>query len=315
MEYVLKTNAVCKSYRHFKALNGLSMSVPKGSIYGFVGKNGAGKTTLIRIVCGLQEPSSGGYTLYGRSNTEKDIKKSRRRMGAVVETPALYPDMTAMDNLKQQSKIIGLPSYDGLDEILKLVGLENTEKKKVKNFSLGMRQRLGIGIALVGNPDFLVLDEPVNGLDPQGIIEIRDLILAIIISAFFTASTASFTTMICMVCSKRSVSAVLSILIVLALLILASTMYNALFEPEMTNEMQMTINGIEFTEPQPNPLYVGGVRRQIYEFLVQFLPTGQGILVACEEVTQPVMNIIYSALSVIIVNVFGVFAFRKKDIK
>lgn len=177
MEYVLKTNAVCKSYRHFKALNGLSMSVPKGSIYGFVGKNGAGKTTLIRIVCGLQEPSSGGYTLYGRSNTEKDIKKSRRRMGAVVETPALYPDMTAMDNLKQQSKIIGLPSYDGLDEILKLVGLENTEKKKVKNFSLGMRQRLGIGIALVGNPDFLVLDEPVNGLDPQGIIEIRELIL------------------------------------------------------------------------------------------------------------------------------------------
>lgn len=145
--------------------------------------------------------------------------------------------------------------------------------------------------------------------------KVSDLILAIIISAFFTASTASFTTMICMVCSKRSVSAVLSILIVLALLILASTMYNALFEPEMTNEMQMTINGIEFTEPQPNPLYVGGVRRQIYEFLVQFLPTGQGILVACEEVTQPVMNIIYSALSVIIVNVFGVFAFRKKDIK
>lgn len=177
MEYVLKTNALCKNYRRFKALNGLSMSVPKGSIYGFVGKNGAGKTTLIRLICGLQEPSAGEYTLYGRKNTEKDIAKSRRRMGAVVETPSIYLDMTATDNLKQQYHVIGLPSYDGLDDILKLVGLENTGKKKAKNFSLGMKQRLGIAVALVGDPDFLVLDEPVNGLDPQGIIEIRELIL------------------------------------------------------------------------------------------------------------------------------------------
>lgn len=177
MEYVLKTNALCKNYRHFKALNSLSMSVPKGSIYGFVGKNGAGKTTLIRLICGLQEPSAGEYTLYGRKNTEKDIAKSRRRMGAVVETPSVYLDMSAEDNLKQQYRIIGLPSYDGMKDILKLVGLENTGKKKAKNFSLGMKQRLGIAIALVGDPDFLVLDEPVNGLDPQGIIEIRELIL------------------------------------------------------------------------------------------------------------------------------------------
>lgn len=177
MDYVLKTNALCKNYGRFKALNGLSMSVPKGSIYGFVGKNGAGKTTLIRLICGLQEPSAGSYTLYGRKNTEKDIAKSRRRMGAVVETPSLYLEMSAVDNLKQQYCVIGLPSFDGLDDILKLVGLENTGKKKAKNFSLGMRQRLGIAIALVGNPDFLVLDEPVNGLDPQGIIEIRELIL------------------------------------------------------------------------------------------------------------------------------------------
>lgn len=177
MEYVLKTNALCKNYRNFKALNSLSMSVPKGSIYGFVGKNGAGKTTLIRLICGLQEPSAGEYTLYGRKNTEKDIAKSRRRMGAVVETPSVYLDMSAEDNLKQQYRIIGLPSYDGMKDILKLVGLENTGKKKAKNFSLGMKQRLGIAIALVGDPDFLVLDEPVNGLDPQGIIEIRELIL------------------------------------------------------------------------------------------------------------------------------------------
>lgn len=177
MDYVLRTNALCKKYKDFKVLNGLSMNVPKGAIYGFVGKNGAGKTTLIRLICGLQEPASGDYTLYGRKNTDKDITKSRRRMGAVVETPSIYLDMTAENNLKQQYRILGLPSYDGLTEILKLVGLDNTRKKKAKNFSLGMRQRLGIAIALVGNPDFLVLDEPANGLDPQGIIEIRELIL------------------------------------------------------------------------------------------------------------------------------------------
>lgn len=177
MEYVLKTNALSKNYKDFKALNGLSMNVPKGAIYGLVGKNGAGKTTLIRLICGLQEPSSGDYVLYGRKSTDQEVVKSRRRIGAVVETPSVYLDMTAEDNLKQQYCILGLPSYDGLTDILKLVGLENTGKKKAKNFSLGMRQRLGIAIALVGDPDFLVLDEPVNGLDPQGIIEIRELIL------------------------------------------------------------------------------------------------------------------------------------------
>ncbi len=177
MDYVLKTNALSKNYKDFKALNGLSMNVPKGAIYGFVGKNGAGKTTLIRLICGLQEPTSGDYMLYGKKNTDKEIVKSRRRMGAVVETPSIYLDLTAEDNLKQQYRILGLPSYDGLTDILKLVGLENTGKKKAKNFSLGMRQRLGIAIALVGDPDFLVLDEPVNGLDPQGIIEMRELIL------------------------------------------------------------------------------------------------------------------------------------------
>ena len=177
MDYVLRTNALCKKYKDFKAVNGLSMNVPKGAIYGFVGKNGAGKTTLIRLICGLQEPASGEYTLYGVKNTEKEILKSRRRMGAVVETPSIYLDLTAEDNLKQQYRILGLPSYDGLYDLLKLVRLEDTGKKKAKNFSLGMRQRLGIAIALVGDPDFLVLDEPVNGLDPQGMIEMRELIL------------------------------------------------------------------------------------------------------------------------------------------
>ena len=177
MEYVLKTNALCKSYKHFKALNGLTMNVPKGAIYGLVGKNGAGKTTFIRLICGLQNPTSGEYSLYGIKNSEKEILKSRRRMGAVVETPSIYLDLTAAENLKEQYRILGIPSYDSIPKLLKLVGLENTGNKKSKNFSLGMRQRLGIAIALAGDPDFLVLDEPVNGLDPQGIIEMRELIL------------------------------------------------------------------------------------------------------------------------------------------
>ena len=177
MEYVLRTNGLCKHYKDYKALNGLTMNVPKGSIYGFVGKNGAGKTTLIRLVCGLQLPTSGDFELYGVKCSDKAISKSRRRMGAVVETPSIYLDMTAEDNLKQQYRILGLPSFDGISELLKLVGLDNTGRKKAKNFSLGMRQRLGIAVALCGSPDFLVLDEPINGLDPQGIIEIRELIL------------------------------------------------------------------------------------------------------------------------------------------
>lgn len=177
MEYVLQTQSLCKRYGHFPALNGLTMRIPKGSIYGLVGKNGAGKTTLIRLICGLQNPTAGSFTLYGTENSSPRIARSRRRMGAVVETPSIYLGMTARENLIQQYQILGLPSYDGIDELLYLVGLENTGKKKARDFSLGMKQRLGIAIALSGDPDFLVLDEPVNGLDPQGIVEIRELIL------------------------------------------------------------------------------------------------------------------------------------------
>lgn len=177
MEYILTADSLSKHYRHFKALSDLSIHVPKGAIYGFIGKNGAGKTTLIRLICGLQEPTSGNYELYGVKNTDSRIHRSRRRMGAVIETPSIYMDMTAEENLKEQYRIIGLPDFDSIPELLKLTGLENTGKKKAKNFSLGMRQRLGIALALAGDPDFLVLDEPTNGLDPQGIIEMRELIL------------------------------------------------------------------------------------------------------------------------------------------
>ncbi len=177
MEYILETKQLEKTYHHFKAINNLNIHIPKGSIYGLIGKNGAGKTTLIRLICGLQKPTNGTYTIYNVPNTDKRILNVRKRMGAIVETPSIRLDATAEDNLKEQYKILGLPSLDNLPEILKLVGLNETGKKKARNFSLGMKQRLGIAIALVGNPDFLILDEPINGLDPEGIIEIRELIL------------------------------------------------------------------------------------------------------------------------------------------
>ncbi len=177
MKYVLTTEALCKRYKKTNALDDFHMHVPKGAIYGFIGKNGAGKTTLIRMICGLSKPTSGSYTLYRIKNSDKEIEQIRRHMGAVVETPALTLDMTAEENLRQQYRIYGLSSFDGIGKLLELVGLENAGKKKVKAFSIGMKQRLGIAMALACEPDFLVLDEPTNGLDPQGIIELRELIL------------------------------------------------------------------------------------------------------------------------------------------
>ncbi len=177
MKYILTLDSICKNYGNFNALTNCSMSIPEGSIYGFIGKNGAGKTTLIRIVCGLQYKSSGFFSLFDKNDIDKDFNLSRRRMGAIVETPSIYMDMTAYENLKQQYLVQGIPSFEGINELLHLVGLQNTKEKRAKNFSLGMRQRLGIAISLVSNPDFLILDEPTNGLDPQGIIEIRELIL------------------------------------------------------------------------------------------------------------------------------------------
>lgn len=177
MEIVLETNNLEKRYKDFRALNHTNIHIEKGAIYGLIGKNGAGKTTLIRIICGLQEPTSGSYIIYGKRNNSNDIINARKRMGAIIETPSIYGEMTARDNIILQYKLVGMPEYDGVNELLKLVGLENTGKKKAKDFSLGMKQRLGIAIALANNPDFLILDEPINGLDPQGIIEIRELIL------------------------------------------------------------------------------------------------------------------------------------------
>lgn len=177
METIFESKGLCKKYGSFQALNDLNMTINKGEIYGFVGKNGAGKTTLIRMICGLQVPSAGTFSLMGTEYNSAEINRARRRLGAVVESPAFYKNMSAKDNMIQQYLMLGLPDYNGIDELLELVGLADTGKKKAKDFSLGMRQRLGIALALCGNPDFIILDEPTNGLDPQGIIDIRELIL------------------------------------------------------------------------------------------------------------------------------------------
>lgn len=175
MEYVLKTNALTKSFKNHYALNKVSINVPKGSIYGLIGKNGAGKTTLMKIITGLSYQNSGTIELF-ESN---DFSKGVLRIGSTIENPGLYLNMTARENLIAFGKVLGIHNKKDIDSILKIVGLENLDKKKTKNFSLGMKQRLAIGIALLGNPDFLILDEPINGLDPSGIKSIRELLLSL----------------------------------------------------------------------------------------------------------------------------------------
>ena len=177
MEMTLKTLGLSKSYGARQVLSNCSIHVPQGAIYGLVGRNGAGKTTLFRVICGLQKPTAGSYELYGVADRSRDILSVRRRMGAIVESPAVIGDLSAADNLTAYAKLLGIPGQRRIGETLRMVDLASTGSKKVKNFSLGMRQRLGIACALLGSPDFLILDEPANGLDPQGIIEIRELIL------------------------------------------------------------------------------------------------------------------------------------------
>lgn len=173
MSYVLQTSNLTKQYTKQLALNKVNINIKKGDIYGLIGKNGAGKTTFMKIICGLIHSSDGEVKLFESMN----LHKGRKRIGCMIEQPAIYPSMTARENLIYYSKLLGLPQDEDVDELLNLVGLQNTDNKKTKKFSLGMKQRLSIAISLIGNPDFLILDEPINGLDPSGIIEIRELLL------------------------------------------------------------------------------------------------------------------------------------------
>ena len=167
MDYILTTDSLVKRYGKHEALKGVSIRVPKGSIFGLIGKNGAGKTTLMRIISGLQEQNKGTV----------DIKCPV--IGALIDTPAYYRTLNAYENLKIQFMNLGLTSYDDISKIIEMVGLDIAGKKPVMSYSFGMRQRLGLAIALCGFPDLVILDEPVNGLDPQGIVSIRELILKI----------------------------------------------------------------------------------------------------------------------------------------
>ncbi|MFT3952867.1 MAG: ABC transporter ATP-binding protein [Oscillospiraceae bacterium] len=175
MEYLLSTSCLTKQFKKQKAVNQVSLHIRQGEIYGFIGRNGAGKTTFMKMICGLSEPTAGEIALFGKSGSE--FRTMLHRIGALIETPGLYPGMTAYDNMKLKCICAGISKKGYIEELLRLVGLQDAEKKCVRNFSMGMKQRLGIAIALVGEPDLLILDEPTNGLDPQGIAEVRETIL------------------------------------------------------------------------------------------------------------------------------------------
>ncbi len=174
-EILLKTRGLTKQYGRQLAVDHLDIHIGKGAIYGFIGRNGAGKTTLLRCLSGLARPTEGEIEMF--RHTGKDLGEIRSRIGCLIESPGLYPGMTAYENLMVKCKFCGIWKKGYIESILETVGLGNVGKKKAKHFSLGMKQRLGIGLALVGEPDLLLLDEPINGLDPQGIVEVRDTIV------------------------------------------------------------------------------------------------------------------------------------------
>lgn len=174
-EYILRTNALTKKYKNDYALKNVDVTIKRGEIYGLIGQNGAGKTTMLRLITGLAFPTNGSIELF-ENNDRREMTAAHKRMGAIIENPALFPNMTAYENLEVQRLQRGIPGKECIEKALKLVGLEGTGKKKVKNFSLGMKQRLGLAIALLSDPEFIILDEPTNGLDPMGIVEMRELL-------------------------------------------------------------------------------------------------------------------------------------------
>lgn len=174
MEYILTTENLTKIYGKHRAADQINIHIKKGEVYGLIGRNGAGKTTILKMICGLSTPTEGSFTFMGKSGSE--LSKCKNKIGSLIETPGLFPKMTAFQNVKLKCLSMGINDNKYVKSLLEQVGLSNVGKKPAQSFSLGMKQRLGIAIALVGNPEFIVLDEPINGLDPQGIAEMRQII-------------------------------------------------------------------------------------------------------------------------------------------
>lgn len=194
------TKSLTKKYKQFNAVDNVSICVPKGAIYGLIGRNGAGKTTLLKMIAGLSPITSGKLNLFDGNDESFNVDVTR--VGCLIETPGLYPQMSAFENLKLKCILCGINDNKYILKLMNSVGLENTNKK-VKSYSVGMKQRLGIALALVGKPELLILDEPINGLDPQGIVEVRDIIqklnqngMTIIISSHILEELSRITTMI-----------------------------------------------------------------------------------------------------------------------
>ena len=174
MEYILTTENLTKAYGKAVAAGDINIHIKKGDVYGLIGRNGAGKTTILKMLAGLSTPSRGSFTFMGK--TGKELKKYRNKIGSLIETPSLFPAMSAFQNVKLKCLSFGINDDGYVNSLLEQVGLANVGKKNAQSFSLGMKQRLGIAMALVGNPEFIILDEPINGLDPQGIAEMRVII-------------------------------------------------------------------------------------------------------------------------------------------
>lgn len=172
-EIILKTHNLTKKYKSFVALDNANIQISKGDIYGLIGRNGAGKTTLMKLITTLANKTSGDFELFGKRDTE--LTETKRRIGCLIENPAFFPNLSAIDNLKYYAIQKGIVDKKQIDEAIDLVGLTEVKKKKFKTYSLGMKQRLGIAFAILDNPDFIILDEPINGLDPIGISELRSL--------------------------------------------------------------------------------------------------------------------------------------------
>ncbi len=238
MEYILRTIGVSKKYHSKMVLNKVNMNIARGDIYGFVGENGSGKTTIIRIITGLISASEGEIELFGIPSHATNIESARKKVGAIVESPSIYRNMTARENLEMQAMILGIKDSKKIEQTLSDVGLLYLieDKKKAKNFSLGMRQRLGIAMALLGDPEFIILDEPMNGLDPAGIVEVRELILRLNRERNITFLISShILTELSLVANKYGI-------------ISRGTLIKEIYADELNNEIQPTIV-IEASDP------------------------------------------------------------------